>query len=390
MSAIGTSKPLTIALVAGEASGDNLGAPLLKAIRRHVPDARFVGIGGPRMIEEGLECWTDIERLSVNGFVDPIRRLPELFAIIVRTRRKILDAQVDCFVGVDFNFFNLLLERILKRRGVKTAHYVSPTVWAWRKWRIGGIKKSADLVMTLYPFETAVYDDNGIHAAFVGHPKADDIAPDDGIAGKSHAREMLGYGDSDTLVAVLPGSRGSEVKYTGPDFLSAAEKIADRVPGVRFVIPAANDRRRLQIETLIAGLAANLDVRVVDGHSTEVMQAADVVLVNSGTATLEAMLLKKPMVISYRLGALTYAVVIRMVTTPWFALPNILAKKQLVPEFIQDAANPDALANAVVGYLETPDQPELLAEFDRIHHTLRRNAGDQAARAVLQLCGRDV
>lgn len=390
MPATGSSKPLTIALVAGEASGDNLGAPLLESIRGYVPEARFIGIGGPRMIGQGLECWTDIERLSVNGFVDPVLRLPELFEIIVRTRRKILDAQVDCFVGVDFNVFNLLLERLLKRRGVKTAHYVSPTVWAWRKWRIRGIKKSTDLMMTLYPFETGVYEENGVLAEFVGHPKADEINPEDGIAGKSQAREMLGYGDADTLVAVLPGSRGSEVAYTGPDFLAAAEKIAARVPGVRFVIPAANERRRLQIEALVTNLANDLDLSIVDGHSTAVMQAADVVLVNSGTATLEAMLLKKPMVMSYRLGYLTYAIVSRLVTTPWFALPNILAQKQLVPEFIQDEATPDALAGAVVGYLENPTQPELIAEFDRIHHVLRRDAGAQAARAVLRLCGREV
>lgn len=390
MPAIGESKTLTIALVAGEASGDNLGAPLLRAIRGHFPGARFIGIGGPRMIEEGLECWTDIERLSVNGFVDPVLRLPELFGIIKRTRRKILDARVDCFVGVDFNVFNLLLERLLRRRGVKTAHYVSPTVWAWRGWRVRGIRKSTDLMMTLYPFETAVYEENGIVAAFVGHPKADEIAPDEGIAGKSQARKALGYADRDLLVAVLPGSRGSEVKYTGPDFLAAAEIIGQRVPGVRFLVPAANERRRAQIEALIEDLPENLDVRVVDGQSTRVMQAADVVLVNSGTATLEAMLLKKPMVMSYRLAPVSYAIVSRLVTTPWFALPNILAKKQLVPEFIQDDATPDALANAVIAYLDNPAQPQLVAEFDRIHHTLRRNAGEQAARALLRLCGREV
>lgn len=386
----GIGSSLTIALVAGEASGDNLGAPLLKAIRGHCPDARFIGIGGPRMIDEGLECWTDIERLSVNGFVDPVKRLPELFKIIVETRRKILEAGVDCFVGVDFNVFNLLLERILKRNGVKTAHYVSPTVWAWRKWRIRSIKKSTDMMMTLYPFETGIYEENGIHAEFVGHPRADEIGPDDGVAGKSAAREVLGYTDADTLVAVLPGSRGSEVKYSGPDFLFAAGLIAARVPGVRFVIPAANDRRKAQIELLVASLAGNLDVRIIDGNSTTAMQAADVVLVNSGTATLEAMLLKKPMVMSYRLGAVTYGIVSRLVTTAWFALPNILAQKPLVPEFIQDAATPEALSQAVVDFLEHPDRPELIAEFDRIHRTLRRDAAEQAARAVLGLCGRPV
>ena len=388
-SGVGTQKPLTIALVAGEASGDNLGAPLLRAIREQFPDARFIGIGGPRMIEEGLECWTDIERLSVNGFVDPVLRLPELFRIIVSTRRKILDADVDCFIGVDFNVFNLLLERLLKRKGVRTAHYVSPTVWAWRSWRVKSIKRSTDLMMTLYPFETGVYEEHGIRAAFVGHPRADEIDPEDGESGKLPARRELGYDEQDTIVAVLPGSRGAEVKYSGPDFLAAAQRIAARMPAVKFLVPAANSRRRAQIEALVAEMGQGLDIRVVDGRSTQVMQCSDVVLVNSGTATLEAMLLKKPMVMSYRLATFSYAIVIRLVTTRWFALPNILAQQQLVPEFIQDDARPDALAGAVIDYLEHPDQQALLAEFDRIHHTLRRDSGRQAAKAVLQLCGRE-
>jgi lipid-A-disaccharide synthase len=385
-SGIGLNKSLTIALVAGEASGDNLGAPLLKAIRAHHPDARFIGIGGPAMIREGLECWTDIDRLSVNGFVDPVLRLPELFRIIRHTRSNILDADVDCFVGVDFNVFNLLLERLLKRKGVRTVHYVSPTVWAWRGWRIRGIKKSVDLMMALYPFETQVYEDNGVGVEFVGHPKADEIHPEDGITGKAGARARLGLGGSDTVVAVLPGSRGSEVKYSGPDFLLAAGEIARQVPGVKFVIPAANERRRVQIDALVSDMGAGLDVRVFDGESTAVMQASDVVLVNSGTATLEAMLLKKPMVMSYRVGAMTYAIVSRLVTTRWFALPNILAGRELVPEFIQADATPSALAAAVVKYLQNPEQSALLAEFDRIHHLLRRDAGEQAAKAVLSVC----
>lgn len=382
----GGATSLTIALVAGEASGDNLGAPLLRAIRNTHANARFIGIGGPGMISEGLECWTDMERLSVNGIVDPLKRLPELLRILLQTRDRIVAAGVDCFVGVDFNFFNLLLERMLKKRGIKTVHYVSPSVWAWRKWRLRGIAKSVDLMMALYPFETAVYEQNHIKAVFVGHPKADEIDPDDQRQGRSAARKQLGYADGDTIVALLPGSRGSEVKYSGPDFLGAAMIIARQVPGVRFLIPAANESRRAQIDGLVGELTENLDIRVVDGLSTAVMQASDVVLVNSGTATLEAMLLKRPMVMSYRLGAITYAIVSRMVTTPYFALPNILARRALVPELIQDDATPEALAAAVIGHLESPDRAALLASFDEIHRTLRRGAAAQAARAVLSLC----
>ncbi|HKI74995.1 MAG TPA: lipid-A-disaccharide synthase, partial [Pseudomonadales bacterium] len=244
-------------------------------------------------------------------------------------------------------------------------------------------------MMTLYPFETEVYEANDINVAFVGHPKAGEIDPDPSPSARQEARGKLGYANSDRVVAILPGSRGAEVRYSGPDFLAAAEKIAAKLPDTRFLIPAANEKRKAQIEELVAGLESNLDVKIIDGESTLAMQASDVVLVNSGTATLEAMLLKRPMVMSYRLAPISYAIVIRLVTTRWFALPNILAQKELVPEFIQDAATPDALADAVIRLLEDPAQPELLAEFHRIHQMLRQNSGERAAAAILQLCGRE-
>lgn len=380
-------KPLRIALVAGESSGDNLGAPLMRAIRRAHPDVNFMGIGGPAMMAEGLECWTDLDRLSVNGFVDPVKRLPDLVRILFSTRNKVLAAGVDCFIGVDFNFFNLLLERMLKSRGVTTVHYVSPTVWAWRKGRIKGIGKSVDLMLTLYPFETTIYEQHGISVAFVGHPKADEIDPGGGEGATRAAREALGFAAEDRVVAILPGSRGSEVKFTGPDFFRAAGLIVSSIPGARFVVPAANRKRRDQIEKLRAELCARLDIKVIEGQSTLAMQAADVVLVNSGTATLEAMLLKKPMVMSYRLGRVTYAIVSALVTTPYFALPNILARRALIPEFIQDEATPEALSAAVIAYLDSSSQSELIVEFDRMHRMLRRDAGGQAGNAVLALVG---
>jgi lipid-A-disaccharide synthase len=380
------AKSLTIALVAGEASGDNLGAPLLREVGRLNPGSKFIGIGGPNMIKEGLESWVPIDRLSVNGFVDPLLRLPELLRILLATRDRILSADVDCFVGIDFNFFNLILERMLKRRGVKTIHYVSPTVWAWRKGRIRSIARAVDLMLALYPFETDIYDQHGIPVRFVGHPKADEIDPEDGAAGKGAARVTLGYAESDRVVAMLPGSRGSEVKLSGPDFLAAALLIQRAKPETRFVIPAANDRRKAQIEQMLAKLGSNLDIKLIDGQSTLAMQAADVVLVNSGTATLEALLLKRPMVMSYRLGAVTYWIVSRLVTTPYFALPNILAGKLLVPELIQDQATPAALAAPVIDYLEHGGGGALIAEYDRIHRILRCNAGRQAATAVIGMC----
>ncbi len=373
------------ALVAGEASGDNLGAPLMKAVRQRHPEARFVGIGGPAMINEGLESWFDLEELSVNGFIDPLKRLPRLLHILRETRRRVRELGVDAFIGVDFNFFNLLLERLLKRDSVRTVHYVSPTVWAWRKGRIKGIKKSVDLMLTLYPFETGVYEDNGIQSCFVGHPKADEIDPQENR--RAETRAALGYSETDTVLAVLPGSRTSEVGLTGPDFFGAAARLVDEFPGLKIAVAAANERRAGQIEAICNSYLTADAYRITTGNALDVMRASDVVLVNSGTATLEAMLLKRPMVMSYRLGGMTYAIVSRLVTTPFFALPNILAGERLVPELIQDDATPEALAAELATLLRSKNHDDLLGRFDEIHQSLRRDAAEHAAAAVLELVG---
>ncbi|MEX2489908.1 MAG: lipid-A-disaccharide synthase [Pseudomonadales bacterium] len=376
---------LTIGMVAGEASGDNLGGPLLLELTRLDPSLRVCGIGGEKMVAAGLESWIDMDRLSVNGFIDPLKRLPDLIRILLKTRDRMVEEQVDCFVGVDFNFFNLLLASMLHKRGIKTVHYVSPTLWAWRQGRIRRIVKSVDLMLTLYPFETEIYERHGVPVRFVGHPKADEIDPDTGVRNRNSARQKLGYTVDDIVVAVLPGSRGSEVKYSGPDFLRAATLIAARFPEISFVIPAANDRRKQQIRTLVTRFCPGLDIRIVEGEALTAMTASNVVLVNSGTATLEAMLLRRPMVMSYRLGPFTYAIVSRMVKTQWFALPNILAREQLVPELIQDQATPEALAHAVTDLLSN-DHSSLLAAFDDIHANLRRDAAVQAAGAIMEAC----
>tara|TARA_R110002072_G_scaffold51389_1_gene137841 strand:- start:27499 stop:28701 length:1203 start_codon:yes stop_codon:yes gene_type:complete len=373
-----------IAMLAGEASGDNLGASLIKGLRDANPHVTCIGIGGPRMAEEGFASWIDINQLSVNGFVDPILRLPSLIKILFQTRNRIVKAKPACFVGIDFNFFNLLLAGLLKRRGITTVHYVSPTVWAWRQGRVKSIAKKIDLMLTLYPFEVAVYHQAGMAAQFVGHPKADEIGLSEGLAGKSAARISLGFEEDDRVIALLPGSRGSEVKLTGPDFIGAAAELNRINRKTRFVVPAANEKRKQQIEELVIAQNGTLNVKVILGQSKLAMQAADVVLVNSGTATLEAMLLKKPMVMSYRLGAMTYALVSRMVKTPYFALPNILANKPLVEEYIQDAATPESLAFAVNRLIDR-DHTELMSAFDEIHQVLRKGAGTEAAGAVLML-----
>ena len=383
-------KPLTIALVAGELSGDNLGAPLMRALRRRHPQVRFVGIGGPAMMQQGLECWTDIDDLSVNGFVEPLKRLPSLLKILFSTRDKIVASDVDCFVGIDFNFFNGLLEGMVKRRGIKTAHYVSPSIWAWRKGRIRSIKKNIDLMLTLYPFENAIYAENDINAVFVGHPRADEIALDAGDTGRTEARQQLTIEAGALVIALLPGSRGSEISYSGPDFLNAAQLIQQHLGPVRFLMPAANPRRATQMTALLDVHGRGLDIQILQGQAEIAMLAADAVIVNSGTATLEAMLLRRPMVMSYRLGALTYGLVSRLVTTSFFALPNILAGRSVIKELIQHDATPEALCAALLQVIQPDQQAALFVEYERIHRLLRRNAGDQAAMAILGLCGRDL
>jgi lipid-A-disaccharide synthase len=383
-------KPLTIALVAGELSGDNLGAPLMRALRQRHPQVRFVGIGGPAMMQQGLECWTDIDDLSVNGFVEPLKRLPSLLKILFSTRDKIVASDVDCFIGIDFNFFNGLLEGMVKRRGIKTAHYVSPSIWAWRKGRIRSIKKNIDLMLTLYPFENAIYAENDINAVFVGHPRADEIALDAGDTGRTEARQQLTIEAGALVIALLPGSRGSEISYSGPDFLNAAQLIQQHLGPVRFLMPAANPRRATQMTALLEVHGRDLDIQILQGQAEIAMLAADAVIVNSGTATLEAMLLRRPMVMSYRLGALTYGLVSRLVTTSFFALPNILAGRPVIKELIQHDATPEALCAALLQVMQPDQQAALFVEYERIHRLLRRNAGVQAAMAILGLCGRDL
>ena len=390
-----SEQDLTIALVAGELSGDNLGAPLIHAIKQVYPKAKFVGIGGPQMIAAGLESWTDIEDLSVNGFVDPIRRLPSLLRILLGTRDRITQIAPDCFIGIDFNFFNGLLEGMVKKRGIKTVHYVSPSVWAWRRGRIKSLRRNLDLMLTLYPFETQIYRDNGINVEFVGHPKADEISEVQRIDAKAEARKKLDLRFEAAIqvppvIAMLPGSRGSEVKLSAPDFLMAAQIISEQKPGSCFIIPAANQKRHAQMAGLIKQHAPQLHIKLVMGESQTAMLAADAVLVNSGTATLEAMLLRRPMVMSYRLGSLTYAVVSRIVSIKHFALPNILANEKIVPEYLQSNATPEALANALLELLEDDEHPELMKRFARIHADLKRSSGEVAARAILTLCDKRV
>ncbi len=370
------------ALVAGETSGDILGAGLIKALKDQYPDARFVGIGGPRMIEQGFESLYPMERLSVMGLFEVLGRLGELLKIRKQLLATITDMKPDVFIGIDAPDFNLALEKKLKLRSIKTVHYVSPSVWAWREKRVFKIKEAVDLVLCLFPFEVAFYQKHNVNAICVGHTLADAI---DLKTDTQAARQTLKLNSNNAVVALLPGSRQGEVSRLGEVFLEAANIIKQKIPQVQFVIPAANDERKLQIEEMLK--SKNLaDTRLLDGQSREAMAAADVVLMASGTATLEGMLLKKPMVVSYKLSAITAYFVRKMLKQPFVALPNLLAGKELAPEILQEAATPENLANAVLHFLQdTSATQNMQSEFLALHHELRRDADQASAQAIIGL-----
>lgn len=372
------ARPLKIALVAGEASGDILGAGLMQAIKARHPDVRFIGVGGPRMQAEGLDSYFPMERLAVMGLVEVLGRLPELLKRRRGLIRTLIDERPDVFVGIDAPDFNLGVELKLRQAGIRTVHYVSPSVWAWRQKRVLKIQRACDLMLTLFPFEAQFYEAQQVPVCFVGHPLADAIPL---TADRAAARAALGLPEQGGVVALLPGSRGGEVERLGGLFLDAAERLRALRPGLRFVLPCASGERRTQLEAMLAG--RDLQVSLLDGRSHEALGACDAVLIASGTATLEALLFKRPMVVAYRVAPLTYRILRRLVKSPYVSLPNLLAGRLLVPELIQDAATPDALAGALAPLI---DDGQVQTEgFDAIHRALRRGASERAAEAVLRL-----
>lgn len=375
------TRPLKIALVAGEASGDILGSGLMQAIKARHPDAQFIGVGGPRMQAEGLDSYFPMERLAVMGLVEVLGRLPELLGRRRRLIRTLIDERPDVFIGIDAPDFTLGVELKLRQVGIRTVHYVSPSVWAWRQKRVLKIRQACDLMLTLFPFEAQFYEAQQVPVCFVGHPLADTIALD---AERAAARSALGLPEQGGVVALMPGSRGGEVERLGSLFLDAAERLCALRPGLRFVLPCANAERRAQVEAMLVG--RDLPVMLLDGRSHEALAACDAVLIASGTATLEALLFKRPMVVAYRVAPLTYRILKRLVRSPYISLPNLLAGRLLVPELIQDAATPEALAATLSPLLD--DGQVQTAGFDAIHRTLRRGASERAAEAVLQLAER--
>ncbi len=392
-----SKRPLTIGLLAGEASGDNLGAGLMQALKARLHDraVTFVGMGGPGMRAQGLEPLADFSMLSINGFKEPVLRLPQLYRLYRSLANTMIARQVDVFVGIDFNVFNLLLEGRLKRAGVPTAHYVSPSVYAWRRGRTRKIARCADKILCLFPFEPEFYRGLDVQAHFVGHPLAAEIAPATaGGEGRAQALQSLGLDDRAVTLALLPGSRGSEVELMLPSMLAAAQGLASQLraqgKNLQVVIPCLNSARAAQIQELGAEVKG-LEVRYFLGDARVPLVACDLALVKSGTSTLEAMLLGKPMVVTYRLNRLSYWIARLLVSTEHVAIPNILAGRMLVPELLQDAATPQALCEALMEqWSDNVAQQKIQAVYGDIHRQLA--AGDSgdgasmgAARAVLEL-----
>jgi lipid-A-disaccharide synthase len=378
------SEQLLIAIVAGEASGDLLGAHLVKALKSEFPKAEFIGIGGPKMEAEGFHSLFEMEKLAVRGYVEVLRHYLEILGIQRRLAKTLLKERPDIFIGIDAPDFNLPLERRLKHAGIRVAHYVSPSVWAWRGGRLKRIADSVDRMLVLFPFEVELYRKAGIAANYVGHPLAD-LIPERDLTGE--AREQLKIQAGRKIIALMPGSRQSELEHMGRLFAATAKQVLASVPGAHFLVPLASRETRAQFEqALYDEQATDLPLTVLFGHGRDALAACDVALIASGTATLEAALLRKPMVIAYRLNWLTFHIMSRLHYQPWIGLPNILSEKFVVPEFIQDEATPENLAQALCNLLRDPVVLERVPEnLAGLHRRLRQNTAERAVTAIREL-----
>jgi lipid-A-disaccharide synthase len=383
MRAAAPPETLTVGIVAGESSGDQLGAALIRALKDRVPRLACFGVAGPKMQAEGCQVWASAHELAVMGLVEPLKHLPRLVRLRSALRRRLTGERPNVFVGIDAPAFNLGLARKLKRAGLTTVQYVSPQVWAWRQGRVRRIAQAYDLVLCLLPFEAEFYERQGVRALFVGHPLADQIPLE---VDQALARRALGIEERATVVAILPGSRLGEVERLGRDFLGAARWIAER-RAVRFIAPMASAETRRIFERHMQRLGWH-EVRLLDGQAQQALIASDAALVTSGTATLETLLCKRPMVAAYRFARLTAFVIRRLglVKVPYFSQPNLLAGRRLVPELLQEEVTPEALGTALLGELDdTGRRAALQEEFRRVHERLRVGGADRAARAILEL-----
>lgn len=372
----------TIGIIAGEASGDLLGSHLIAAIKQRRPDIEFIGIAGPKMMAQGAKSLFPMERLAVRGYFEVLRHYWGLLRMRRQLAHYFIDNRPDIFIGIDAPDFNLGLEIMLRRRGIKTLHYVSPSIWAWRHGRIKKIKRAAQHMLCLFPFEKALYDEANIPATFVGHPLGDLIPLEQDIEA---ARAGLKLNHTGLVIALLPGSRQSELDYMADLFVKAAMKISQDFPDVQFLVPLVTRETRVKFEAAIyRNNAQDLSIKLLFGHAHMAMAAADGIIVASGTATLEAALLKRPMVIAYRMSRWSWPLMKRMGYLPWVGLPNILAGRSVVPELLQDKATPAALADELLRMISDKTRiAEIQSEFNEIHRQLRQNAGEKAADVVL-------
>ncbi|EJL6394143.1 lipid-A-disaccharide synthase [Vibrio navarrensis] len=375
------NKPLRIGIVAGELSGDTLGEGFIQAVKARYPDAEFVGIGGPKMIAQGCQSLFDMEELAVMGLVEVLGRLPRLLKVKAELVRYFTQNPPDVFVGIDAPDFNLRLELDLKNAGIKTVHYVSPSVWAWRQKRIFKIEAATNLVLAFLPFEKAFYDKFDVPCEFIGHTLADAIPLESEPAA---ARALLGLEQEKKWLAVLPGSRGSELKMLAPTFIETCKLLHQQYPDLGFVVALVNQKRRQQFEQAWQQYAPELEFKLVDDTARNVITAADAVMLASGTVALECMLLNRPMVVGYRVNALTAFLAKRLLKTEYVSLPNILAGEELVKEYLQDDCTPQNLFAEVSRLLEGNNQ-SMLNKFTEMHHWIRKDADQQAANAVLNL-----
>lgn len=375
-------RPLTIGLVVGETSGDILGTGLIRALKARAPNARFVGVAGPLMQAEGCEAWYEMEELAVMGVVEVLECFPRLLKLRKDLTRRFSDLKPDVFVGIDAPDFNITLEGRLKQRGIRTIHYVSPSVWAWRQKRVFKIGKAVDLVLAFLPFEKAFYDRFNVPCRFIGHTMADamPLQPD-----RLAARVALGIDPQVRCLALLPGSRSAEVEMLSADFLKTAQRLRSHYPDLEVVVPLVNAKRREQFERIKAEVAPELTVHLLNGQGREAMIASNAALLASGTAALECMLAKCPMVVGYRMKSFTFWLAQRLVKTPYVSLPNLLAGREIVTELLQDDCVPDKLAAALMPLLEDSSQSEKLKQaFLSLHQSIRCGADEQAAQAVLE------
>lgn len=376
-----TKQSLTIALVAGETSGDILGAGLIRRLKQYNPNIKFVGIAGPKMQAEGCVAWYEMEELSVMGIIEVLGRLKRILFIRRDITRCLKTLKPDLFIGIDAPDFNLSLEGKLKQAGIKTIHYVSPSVWAWKQKRVFKIKRNTDLILVFLPFEKAFYDRFDVPCQFIGHKMADDIPlyPD-----KVLMRQVLGIKLDKPCLTLLPGSRHAEVALLTEPFLLAAMQLRALIPDLQIIVPLVNNKRRIEFEQIWLKVAPDFPIRLLDGQAREAMIASDAAILASGTVALECMLAKCPMVVGYKMKPFTFWLAKKLVKMAYVSLPNILAGKKIVPELLQEACTPQNIVDHLLPLL-TQDNPELKATFLTLHEKIRCNADEQAAKAVLAL-----